>query len=98
MKIIPQLMDVEALWVRETTNVPDLKDREPKIQIETLRDMPSIGAKGEEFISNIIEADVDSAIGFEGLDIVRVSWIENSMCVHFACPTDIAIVDEEKNN
>ena len=57
--------------------------------------MPSIGAKGEEFISNIIEVDVDSAIGFEGLDIVRVSWIDNFMCVHFACPSDIAILAEE---
>jgi len=96
MKIIAQLMDVEAMSITETTNILELKDREPKIQIETLRDWSSLKATGNEAISNITEVDVDSAIGFEGLDIVRVSWIANSMCVYFASPADIAIVDEEK--
>lgn len=96
MKIIAQLMDVGAMLVRETTNDPDLRDREPKVQIETLRDMASLEAKGHESISNIVEVDVDSTIRFEGLDIERVSWTDNAMCVYFACPTDIAVVDEEE--
>ena len=46
-------------------------------------------------ISDISEVDADSAITFEGLDIVRVSWVDNDMFVHFACRTDIVIFAEE---
>ena len=96
MKIIGQLMDVEALSIMETTNILELKDEEPKIQIQPLGDMPYLGEKEEESISNIIEINLHSAVEFKGLDIVRVSWIANSMCVFFDIPTDIAIIDEEK--
>jgi len=97
MKIIAQLMDVEALTIMETTNILERKDEEPKIQIQPLGDMPYLKEKEEESTSNIIEIDVHSAVEFKGLDIVRVSWIANSMCVHFDIPTDIAIVDEESS-
>lgn len=90
-------MDVEALSVMETTNILERKDEEPKIQIQPLGDLPYLGEKEEESISNIVEVDVDSAISFEGLDIKRVTWIGNTMCVHFDIPTDVAIVDEEKS-
>ena len=95
MKIIAQLMDVEALSIMETTNILELKDEEPKIQIQPLGDMPYLGEKEEESISNIIEIDVNSTIEFKGLNIARVVWIANTMSVHFDIPTDIAIVDEE---
>jgi hypothetical protein len=89
MKVIAQLMDVEVIRVCGTIN-----DQKPKIQIQALRDMLSIGEEGEECISDISEVDAESAITFEGLDIVRVSWVDNDMFVHFACRTDIAIVAE----
>ncbi|HPD60302.1 MAG TPA: hypothetical protein PKV48_00875 [Thermodesulfobacteriota bacterium] len=96
MKIIAQLREVEALSIMETTNILGLKYREPKIQIETLRDTPSLETQGDEANSNMVELDVNSAIGFEGLDIIRVSWIANTMCVYFSSPVDVAIVDQEK--
>jgi hypothetical protein len=98
VKIITQLMDVEAMWIRETTNAPPLKDEKSKIQIRTLTlsDMPSLKANGTEPIPNIIDLDVDSAIRFEMLYIKRVGWVDNTMCVYFTVPTDIAIVDEEE--
>ena len=94
MKIIAQLMDVEALEVTET---PHRKGQEPKIRIGTLRDWSSLEATGNEAISNIIEVDIDSTISFEGLDIVKVNWIGGNvaMCVYFASPVDAAIVEDE---
>lgn len=93
--MMARLMDVEAIRVCGTTNAPDENDPEPKIQIQALRDLPSIGEEDEESVSDISEVDVDSAITFEGLDIERVSWVDNDMFVHFACRTDIAILAEE---
>jgi hypothetical protein len=95
MKIIARFMDVEVIRVCGTINDSDLNDQKPKIQIQALRDMPSIREDGEECISDISEVDAESAITFEGLDIVRVSWVDNDMFVQFACRTDIAIVAEE---
>jgi hypothetical protein len=95
MKIIAQLMDGEGLSIMETTTILELKDEEPKIQIQPLGNMPSLEEKGEESISNIIEVDVHSAVEFKGLNIVRVLWVGNTMCVYFDIPTDIAIIDEE---
>ncbi|HPD60149.1 MAG TPA: hypothetical protein PKV48_00095 [Thermodesulfobacteriota bacterium] len=56
----------------------------------------TLEAKGSEAISNIIELDVNSSVMFDGLDIQRVLWLGNSMCVYFDCPTDIAVLDEEE--
>jgi len=95
MKILDQLKDVEAIRVCGTINARDLNDQKPKIQIQALRDMPSIREDGEECISDISEVDAESAITFEGLDIERFSWVENDMFVHFSRPTDIAILAEE---
>jgi hypothetical protein len=97
MKIIAQLMDVEALEVTET---PHRKGQEPKIRIGTLRDWSSLKATGNEAISNITEVDIDSTISFEGLDIVKVYWIGGNvaMCVYFASPVDVAIVEGEPIN
>jgi len=95
MKIIAQLMDVEALDVTET---PHRKGQEPKIRIGTLRDWSSLKATGNEAIANITEVDIDSIISFEGLDIAKVNWMGGNvaMCVYFASPVDVAIVDEER--
>jgi len=88
-------MDVETIRVCETINDSDLNNQKPKIQIQALRDMRSIREDGDECISDISEVGAESAITFEGLDIERVSWVDNDMFVHFACRTDIAIVAEE---
>ena len=95
MKTIAELMDVEAIRVCGTIIYPDLNEPEPKIQIQALRDLRSIETEENEALSDVREVDGGSAIMFEGLDIVRVSWIDNDMFVHFACPTDIAILAEE---
>jgi hypothetical protein len=95
MKIMAQLMDVEAIQVCGTINYSDLNDPEPKIQIQALRDIPSLEAEGKETIFDVCEVDADSAITFEGLDIERVSWVDNDMFVHFPRPTDVAILAEE---
>jgi hypothetical protein len=95
MKIIAQLMDVEALTIMETTNILELKDEEPKIQIQPLGDIPYWGEREKESTANIIEIGVASTIQFKGLNIDRVIWIANTMSIHFDIPTDIAIVDEE---
>ena len=57
--------------------------------------MRSIKEDGEKCISDISEVDAESAITFEGLDIERVSWVDNDMFVHFSHPTDVAILAEE---
>jgi hypothetical protein len=95
MKILDQLKDVEAIRVCGTIIYPDLNDPEPKIQIQALRDIPSLEAEGNETSSDVCEVDAESAINFEGLYIERVSWVDNDMFVHFSCPTDIAILAEE---
>ena len=47
-------------------------------------------------VSNLVELDMDSEIGFKGLDIERISWVGSSLCVYLPYPTDIAIVDTGK--
>ena len=62
--------------------------------------MRSIKEDGEKCISDISEVDAESAITFEGLDIVKVYWIGGNvaMCVYFASPVDVAIVEGEPIN
>ena len=95
MKIVTQAMDVEAMRVCGTVNYQDLNAQDPTIQIQALRDIPSLEAEGNETSSDVCEVDAESAINFEGLYIERVSWVDNDMFVHFSCPTDIAILAEE---
>ena len=95
MKILDQLKDVEAIRVCGTINARDLNDQKPKIQIQALRDLPSLEVEGNETSSDICEVDAESAITFEGLDIERVSWVDNDMFIHFPRPTDVAILTEE---
>jgi hypothetical protein len=95
MKILAQAMAVEVIRVCGTIKYPDLNDPEPKIQIQALRDLPSLEAEGNEASSDVCEVDSDSAIRFEGLDIERVSWVDNDMFIHFPRPTDVAIFAED---
>ena len=100
MRVLAKLMEVLAIWVRELVPEPEGKE-EPKIVIEAVRDWGdwdlSLGEHGHQgYRSNFVELDIDSEIGFEDLEIQRISRINSSLCVYLLYPTDIAVVDTGK--
>lgn len=95
MRVLATLLEVNAVWLQERT-LGGKKDKEPRIIIESMRDMDSAGKARREDISHLVDIDTDSVINFEGIPIERVSWVDNSMCVFFPEPTDIAIIDTEE--
>ena len=93
MNIVAQLMKVEAISVKEIGDDVSENDSSFRIRIEALRRLEALRRKGNKPVSNVIEIDIDSSICFQGLNIVQTAWLENSMCVYFESPTDIAIID-----
>ena len=93
MNIVAQLMEVEAISVKEISDDASENDNTFKIRIEALRRLEALRRKGSKPVSNVVEIDIDSSICFQGLNIVQTAWLENSMCVYFERPTDVAIVD-----
>ena len=93
MNIVAQLMKVEAISVKEIGDDASENDSTFKIRIEALRRLEALRRKGNKPVSNVIEIDIDSSICFQGLNIVQTAWLENSMCVYFESPTDVAIID-----
>ena len=93
MNIVAQLMKVEAMSVEEIGDDVSENGSPSKIRIEALRDLGALPGKGKKPVSNVVEIDIDSSICFQGLNISQTAWVENSMCVYFERPTDVAIID-----
>lgn len=97
MKILAKFMKVNAILIAERIPEPEGTE-EPEIIIEAIKEWGewdfSLGEKGTQgYLANFIELDIDSSLILEGLEVERISWINNAMCVYFPYPTDIVIVD-----